>query len=306
MGRAQGKRVGQRISQPNRETICFGRCLYEDEAGALPYKLVGAGVYEDKGMNRKRAFTLIELLVVIAIIGVLAALLLPTLAAAKRRALQIDCASNYKQVGIALKMYLDDNHDTLPPGNGSADNPVPMSLDLTGMPAYNAAYTNYLPYYLAADLSLPAPVQVGYNATNLAKVFLCPAYANSLPGNSYSRYDPESDHYVHAFSYSLSRISNPPMSQLQDYPFGKKNQNQSSLKLSEIAAAVPLSDAWALVDFDWLAGGYSPSDPAGAENFLGTDKYTFVAMNPAHKTVRNYLYFDLHADAQKVGEAGNF
>jgi prepilin-type N-terminal cleavage/methylation domain-containing protein len=258
-------------------------------------------------MKSKGAFTLIELLVVIAIIAILAALLLSALTAAKRKALQINCASNDKQVGLALKMYLDDNHDTLPPGTGLQDSPQPMALDLTGMPAYNAACTNYLPFYLAADLSLPAPVQVGYNATNLAKVFLCPAYANSLPGNSYSHYEPESDHYMHAFCYSLSRISYPPMSQLQNnYPFGKKNQDQSSLKLSEIAAAVPLSEAWALADFDWLAGGYLPGDPGGAESFLGTDKYGFVAMNPVHKTVRNYLYFDLHVGTQKVGDAGNF
>jgi len=203
---------------------------------------------------------------------------------------------------MALKMYLDDNHDTLPPGNGSQDSPVPMSLDLTGKPAYNTACTNYLPYYLAADLSLPAPVQIGYSATNPAKVFLCPAYANSLPGNSYSHYEPESDQYFHAFCYSLSRISNPPMSQLQNnYPFGKKNQGQSSLKLSEIAAALPLSEAWALADLDWAAGGVSSGDPDGASGFFGTDKYAFMAINPVHKTVRNYLYFDLHVGTKPVG-----
>jgi prepilin-type N-terminal cleavage/methylation domain-containing protein len=255
----------------------------------------------------RRAFTLIELLVVIAIIGILAALLLPVLAAAKRKALQVDCVSNDKQVGLALKMYLDDNRDTLPPGNGSQDSPVPMSLDLTGMPAYNAACTNYLPYYLAADLSLPAPVQVGYNATNLVKVFLCPAYANSLPGNCYGHYDPESDRYIHAFCYSLSRISYPPMSQLDGrYPFGKKNQDQSSLRLSEIAAAVPLSDAWALMDLDWAAGGVSLGDPADAAGFFGTEKYSFMAINPVHKTVRNYLYFDLHVGTQRVGDPGTY
>jgi prepilin-type N-terminal cleavage/methylation domain-containing protein len=263
-------------------------------------------------MNRektgvRRAFTLIELLVVIAIIAILAALLLPALSAAKRRALQIDCVSNDKQVGMGLKMYLDDNHDTLPPGNGSQDFPVPMSLDLAGMPAYNAATTNYLPYYLAADLSLPAPVQVGHNATNVAKVFLCPAYANRLPGNSYNHYDPDSDQDFHAFCYSLSRINDPPMSQLDGrYPFGKKNQGQSSLKLTEIATAVPLSDAWAMADLDWVVGGYSSGDPDSAASFFGSDKYAFMAMNPVHKTVRNYLYFDLHVGTKPVGDPGTY
>ena len=244
-------------------------------------------------------FTLVELLVVIAIIGILAALLLPALTAAKRKAWQVDCASNDKQVGMALKMYLDDNQDWLPPGPGPQVSPQPLSLDLTGMPAYNSATTNFLPYYLAADLSLPAPVQIGYSATNPAKVFLCPAYANSLPGNSYSHYEPESDQYFHAFCYSLSRTLNPPMSQLQGYPFGKKNQGQSSLKLTEIATALPLSDAWALADLDWAAGGGSLDNIP--TSFFGTDKYSFIAINPVHKTVRNYLYFDLHVGTKPVG-----
>jgi prepilin-type N-terminal cleavage/methylation domain-containing protein/prepilin-type processing-associated H-X9-DG protein len=74
--------------------------------------------------RRARAgFTLIELLVVIAIIAILAAILFPVFAQARRKARQAACISNCKQIGAAVMMYLQDYDEVFPKTGGGE--PVP-------------------------------------------------------------------------------------------------------------------------------------------------------------------------------------
>ena len=81
-----------------------------------------------RDMHRQRAFTLVELLVVIAIIGILVALLLPAIQAAREASRRTQCKSNAKNVALALQNYHDTNK-ALPPGVAQVNPAPPATTD---------------------------------------------------------------------------------------------------------------------------------------------------------------------------------
>lgn len=116
--------------------------------------------------SSRRGFTLVELLVVIAIIGVLVALLLPAIQAARESARRSQCTNNLKQMGLALQNYADLTRGALPIGS------TPFKH---GMFAQLLPYVEQQALYDTLNFTVSAYDDPARGKTVLA-IYLCPSY----------------------------------------------------------------------------------------------------------------------------------
>jgi prepilin-type N-terminal cleavage/methylation domain-containing protein/prepilin-type processing-associated H-X9-DG protein len=141
--------------------------------------------------EKQSAFTLIELLVVIAIIAILAAILLPVLDAAEKRALATKCLNNEKQLALAWYTYANDNQDNMVPNRGLngqpgslIENPLTDANLMTGGSLAQWCPGNVQNSVCAINYKewIEAGLLFPYNA-NIA-IYLCPADNTTFPRGS--------------------------------------------------------------------------------------------------------------------------
>jgi len=168
----------------------------------------------------KQRFTLIELLVVIAIIAILAAILMPALQQARKRAHSAACTSNLKNIGMAANMYSDANRDYVLPLQNSY---ILVNSKLSGH-LWPYLLLTYVKGSTATTPSNSLNNYLQYASDAEKKLLLCPGGGPGVYGIGYALNDDLS-------RYPKTRLN---IASWLDYNKSKNKQSNSAQSLSDV------------------------------------------------------------------------
>ena len=244
----------------------------------------------NRSLGRKSAaFTLIELLTVIAIIGILAAILIPTVGKVRSTAQSARCISNLRQIGQQIQAFANDSKGNLPNLQALTNSPVlePRVISKDKQLAFHL-----WPYYTKIVLADPLPTAP--TRVNIHEMFICPSLETSvrakLATTSITNTGDQTANV--AQSYIINDVQSVGSGAGRQTVFGYNGGGRSfnlytiERKLqSSNSNTTSISRIWALQDGDTLL-----EDENGASR---SAQLTFIAGNkPAHGSSRNRLYLD--------------
>ncbi len=236
----------------------------------------------------RSAFTLIELLTVIAIIGILAAIIIPTVGKVRNTAQSARCVSNLRQIGQHITLYAGDNKGQLPDLRALTASGVtaPRIVDFTGI---QLAY-HLWPYYTSIPMRT-----TGVNPATVStyEPLICPALESKFNSDFRNKaYGPaNADNAQNGVSYIINdrQTFNDASGRNTVFGYNGNTKRPSSFNLTTIEKKLQLPNQSTSLSTIWVMQDGDRSLKTAGDR---SNQLSFISATPTHGSSRNRLFLD--------------